>query len=134
LADEFGAYTLVAMSFLGLAYCWQASGHIRITFVVRRMSTAVSNWLRLVTLSVALVYIGLASKVSYDFIIDAFKRNIRSGSWLMTPLKWPEMVIPIGFTLLALMLMVQIAKVISAIRAGASTEAITEERAEETSV
>ena len=77
---------------------------------------------------------GLASKVSYDFIIDAFKRNIRSGSWLMTPLKWPEMVIPIGFTLLALMLMVQIAKVISAIRAGASTEAITEERAEETSV
>ncbi len=134
LSDEFGAYSLVAISFLGLAYCWRASGHIRITFVVRRMPARVSNWLRLVTLTIALIYVGLASKVSYDFIVDAFRRNIRSNSLLMTPLRWPEMVIPIGFTLLSLILIVEIAKVIRDIRSGVSTEAISEEEAEETGV
>jgi TRAP-type C4-dicarboxylate transport system permease small subunit len=134
LSDEFGAYSLVAISFLGLAYCWRASGHIRITFVVRRMPARVSNWLRVATLTIALAYVSLASKVSYDFIVDAFRRNIRSNSWLMTPLRWPEMVIPIGFTLLSLMLMVEIAKVIRDIRSGVSTEAVSEEEAEETGV
>ncbi len=134
LADEFGGYSLVVISFLGLAYCWREKGHIRITFVVRRMLARVSNWLRVVTLTVALVYVSVASKVSYDFVIDAFRRNFRSNSWLMTPLKWPEMVIPIGFTLLALMLIVEIAKAIRNIRTGVSTEAIAEEKTEEGAV
>jgi TRAP-type C4-dicarboxylate transport system permease small subunit len=134
LADEFGAYSLVAVSFLGLAYTWKVRGHIRITFLVRRMPARVSNWLRVGTLTIALVYVGLASKVSYDFIVDAFRRNIMSNSWLMTPLKWPEMVIPIGFAFLSLMLMVEIAKVIRDIRSGVSTEAVSEGEAEETGV
>jgi len=130
LCDEFGAYSLVAISFLGLAYCWRERGHIRITFVVSRIPARVSNWLRVVTLTVALVYVSVASKVSYDFIVDAFRRNIKSNSWLMTPLKWPEMVIPIGFTLLALILIIQIFIAIRNIRTGVSTEAIAEEKAE----
>jgi len=130
LCDEFGAYSMVAISFLGLAYCWKERGHIRITFLVSRMPARVSNWLRVVTLTVALVYVSVASKVSYDFIADAFQRNIRSNSWIMTPLKWPEMVIPIGFTLLALILIIQIVIAIRNIRMGVSTEAIAEEEVE----
>lgn len=134
LSDEFGAYSMVAISFLGLAYTWKARGHIRITFVIKRLPAAMSNWLRVGTLTIALVYVGLASKVSYDFIIDAFRRNIMSNSWLMTPLKWPEMVIPIGFTFLFLVLMIEIAKVIRDIKAGVNTEAIAEGEAEESGV
>ena len=134
LCDEFGGYSLVAISFLGLAYCWKQRGHIRITFVISRMPAWVSNWLRVATLTVALVYVSLASKVSYDFIADSFRRNMKSPSWLMTPLRWPEMAIPIGFTLLALILMVQIAIAIRNIRTGVSTEAISEEKAEEGTV
>ncbi len=134
LADEFGGYSLVVISFLGLAYCWKEKGHIRITFVVRRMLARVSNWLRVVTLTVALVYVSVSSKVSYDFVVDAFRRDFRSNSWLMTPLKWPEMVIPIGFTLLALMLVIEVAKAIRNIRTGVSTEAIAEEKTEEGAV
>lgn len=131
LADEFGGYSLVVISFLGLAYCWRERGHIRITFVVSRMPVRVSNWLRVVTLTVALVYVSVASKVSYDFVVDAFRRNFRSNSWLMTPLKWPEMAIPIGFTLLALVLVIEVAKAIRNIRTGANIEALAEEEAEE---
>ena len=38
LCDEFGGYSLFAITFLGLAYCAKEKGHIRITFLVERMS------------------------------------------------------------------------------------------------
>ena len=131
LADEFGGYSLVIISCLGLAYCWQERGHIRITFIVSRMPARVSNWLRVVTLTAALVYVVVVSKVSYDFIVDSYRRGIKSSSWLMFPFWWPQMAIPIGFTLLALMLVIEVAKAIRNIRTGVSTEAIIEEEAEE---
>ena len=134
LCDEFGAYSLVAISFLGLAYCWKERGHIRITFVVSRMPARVSNWLRVVTLTAALIYVSVASKVSYDFIVDAFRRNFRSSSWLMTPLKWPEMVIPIGFTILALVILAFIVKGIKDIRSGLNLEETNAEKSEEGSI
>jgi TRAP-type C4-dicarboxylate transport system permease small subunit len=36
LCDEFGGYSLFAITFLGLAYCAKEKGHIRITFLVER--------------------------------------------------------------------------------------------------
>ncbi len=129
-ADEFGAYSLVAIVLLGLAYCWRERGHIRINFVISRMPARVSNWIRVVTLTAALVYVGVASKVSYDFVVYSFRRGIKSNSWLMTPLMWPQMVIPIGFTILFLVLIVEIARAVRNIRAGVSIEAISEEKAE----
>ena len=134
LCDEFGGYSLLAIAFLGMAYCWKERGHIRITFVVTRISGKVSSWLRVATLTIALVYVGLATKVSYDFIVDTFHRNFKSNSWLMTPLSWPGMVIPIGFTLLALILIVELAKAIRNIRSGFTIEAISKEKAEEDTV
>ena len=130
LCDEFGAYSLVAISFLGLAYCWKERGHIRITFVVSRIPARVSNWLRVVTLTTAFVYVVVVSKVSWDFIVDSSRRGIKSSSWLMVPFWWPQMAIPIGFTLLALILVVDIAIAIRNIRTGVSTEAIAEEEVE----
>lgn len=129
LADEYGAYSMVAIVFLGLAYCWRERGHVRITFVLRLMPARVSNWMRVVTLTAALVYVGVASKVSYDFIADAFQRNIKSATALMTPLAWPQMVIPIGLSFLGLWLIVEIARAVRNIRAGVSTEAISKEKA-----
>jgi len=122
LCDEFGGYSLFAITFLGLAYCGKEKGHIRITFLVGRLPTRVASKLRLITLSLALLYIGAASKISWDFLIDSFRRNICSNSWLMTPLKWPQMVLPIGFTLFFLVLLMEIARRIKAVRSGVKVE------------
>src|SRR3989337_1617815 len=91
LCDEFGGYSLFAISFLGLAYCAREKGHIRITFIVERMPAIVGSWLRVGTLSLALLYAAVASKISWDFLVGSFQRNMRSNSWVMTPLKWPQM-------------------------------------------
>lgn len=67
LCDEFGGYSLFAITFLGLAYCAQGKGHIRITFIVERMNSKVSSRIRVVTLSLVLLYALIGSKISGIF-------------------------------------------------------------------
>jgi TRAP-type C4-dicarboxylate transport system permease small subunit len=86
------------------------------------MPTKVASWLRVGTLSLALLYAAVASKISWDFLVGSFQRNMRSNSWVMTPLKWPQMALPIGFTLFALVLILQIAKTVRKIQAGKRIE------------
>jgi TRAP-type C4-dicarboxylate transport system permease small subunit len=78
-----------------------------------------------------MVYAGLASRVSYQFISDALRRDMKSNSWVSTPLQWPQMAIPIGYTLLTLVLAVEIGKVIRDIHAGVVIESPKEEMTEE---
>ena len=122
LADEFGGYALVAITFLGLAYCAQERGHIRITFIVERMSALNAGRMRVVTLALAFVFVAIAAWVSWQFLGDSFTRNMRSNSLLSTPLKWPQMVMPVGFTLFALVLLAQLIKAVEDLRAGRTVD------------
>jgi TRAP-type C4-dicarboxylate transport system permease small subunit len=122
LCDEFGGYSLVAITFLGLAYCWRDRGHIRISFVVSRMPPKLSGYIRVVTLILALAYVALATKVSWSFLVGSFHRDMKSNSWLMTPLKWPQMAIPIGFSLLLLILIIEVVRAFRLIKAGSINE------------
>ena len=122
LSDEFGGYALVAISFLGLAYCAREKGHIRITFIVERMSPLTAGRIRVVTLALALILVAVAAWVSWQFLGDSFTRNMRSNSLLSVPLKWPQMVMPVGFTLFALVLLAQLAKAIQELRAGRTVD------------
>jgi TRAP-type C4-dicarboxylate transport system permease small subunit len=122
LCDEFGGYSLFAITFLGLAYCAKEKGHIRITFLVERISPKTSGRIRILTLCLALIYIGGASMVSWDFLILSFQRGIKSNSWLMTPLSWPQMVLPVGCTLFFLVILVQLVKTLRELKAGLRVE------------
>ena len=117
LADEFGGYALVAITFLGLAYCARENGHIRITFLVERLRPANAGGIRLATLALGVAFVALAAWVSWQFLGDSFARNMRSNSMLMTPLKWPQMAIPAGFTLFALILLARLVKAVQDLRA-----------------
>jgi len=118
LSDELGGYALVISTFLGMAYCAAGKGHIRITFVVERLSPLAAGRIRVFTLALGLAFVAVAAWVSWKFIGDSFNRNMRSNSMLMTPLKWPQMAIPIGFTLFALVAAGQLVKAIQDLRAG----------------
>ncbi|HEV8110468.1 MAG TPA: TRAP transporter small permease [Burkholderiales bacterium] len=121
LSDEFGGYALVAISCLGLAYCAQDGGHIRITFLVERLGRA-SGPLRVATLVLGLVFVSLLAWVCWQFLADSFARNMRSNSLLMVPLKWPQLAMPVGFTLYAVVLLVQLVRAWRELRAGRSVD------------
>ena len=122
LADEFGGYALVAITFLGLAFCAQERSHIRITFLVERLPQRTSSRIRLGSIVLGFAFIALAAWVSWDFLADSFRRDMRSNSMLMVPLKWPQMAIPVGFTLFALALLAHFAKAVGALRAGQAAD------------
>ena len=122
LSDELGGYALVAISCLGLAYCGIEKGHIRITFIVERFNPRTAGWIRIVTLALGLVFVAVAAWVSWQFLADSFTRNMRSNSMLMTPLKWPQMALPVGFTLFAVVILAQLVKAIEDLKAGRSVE------------
>lgn len=126
LADEFSAYMLVALCFLGMAYTWKERGHVRITAFVSRLPTKVSNWLRLTTLVIAFIFsLGLC-QASYIYMIASFELGWHSVTWLHTPLQGIQMTLPIGYSLLSLVLIGQIAQAIISIRAGISLEGETQ--------
>ena len=121
LSDEFGGYALVAISCLGLAYCAQAGGHIRITFLAERLGRAIGP-IRVIMLAIGLLFVSVFAWVCWQFLADSFARNMRSNSLLMVPLKWPQLAMPVGFTLYALVLLAQLVHAVRALRAGRSVE------------
>ncbi len=122
VADEFSGYLLVAISYLAAAYAWREKGHVRITALVSRLPPRVSSWLRLVTLLLALfVAIGL-SQAAYSYLQTSFRLGMSSGTWLRFPLQGPHMTLMIGFTLLSLMILVEITRAIKNFRRGQRLE------------
>ncbi len=122
VADEFGAYLLVAVSYLAAAYAWKEKGHVRITVLVSRLPLRISNRLRLITLLLALIVaIGL-SQSAYSYLQTSFKLNMASGSWLHFPLQGPHMTLMIGFALLTLILAVEFIRAIMNLRRGERVE------------
>lgn len=130
ISDEYSGYALVAITFLALAYTLNQGGHLRITFAVNLMPTKIANWLRVFTLSIALVWTGLATVVSVQFVIDSFVRGMRAITPQLTPLGYPRIVIPVGFFLFFLGLVAELFKTIRSIKAGLPVENHAEKKDE----
>ena len=122
VANEFGSYLLVAVSYLAAAYAWKEKGHVRITVLVSRLPARVSSWLRLITLLLALVVAFGLSQSAYSYLQTSFRLGMASGSWLHFPLQGPHMTLMIGFVLLSLILMVEFTRAIKNFRRGQRLE------------
>ena len=126
IADEMGAYMLVAMSFLGVAYTWREKGHVRITALVSRLPVKMASWLRLVMLFLAFIFIAGLIQANYDYLVTSFKFGMVSNSWLRTPLQGPQITVAVGFIILSLLILVDISRTIKNIRSGKNVEETTE--------
>ena len=122
IADEFAAYMLVAMSFLGGAYTWRQKGHVRITFLVQRLPPRAASWTRLVTLVIAFIFAIVLSQASSTYLGLSFRLHLASPTWTHSPQQGPHMTLVIGFILLALLILVEIVKAIMSIRSGKQVE------------
>jgi len=122
VADEFSAYMLVALSYLGLAYTWKRGGHVRITLLVSRLPVKLAGWLRLVLLIIIMIFMIVLTYLSFGMVVYAHEINLRSDTWLTFPLIWPQLTVFIGFLMLTLILPADIVKVYRKIRAGEAVE------------
>jgi len=124
LADEFSAYMLVALSYIGMAYTWRQKQHVRISLLVSRLPPRVASWTRLITLLLVFVFLLGLDQAGYRLIVYSLKMHYRSDTWLATPLIGPHLTVFIGFILLTLLLIIEIARAIMKIRSGENVEEI----------
>jgi TRAP-type C4-dicarboxylate transport system permease small subunit len=108
IADEFAAYLLVAVSYLGIAYTFMEGGHVRITFLVSKVPPKVAKWLRLFTLIIGEIFVIVMCIACYQYLSFSIMINEKSATWLNFPLKYPQATLLIGFFVYALVLLAKI--------------------------
>ena len=123
VADELSAYMLVALSFLGFAYTWRQGGHVRVEVVVNYLPPRPCAWVRLIGLILTFLFMLEMDRAAYKMIVYAIEMKMRSSTWLMFPLFWPQLTIFIGFVLFTMMLAVDIVRGGVKLRAGKDAEA-----------
>ena len=120
--DEYTGYLLVLTTFLGLAYTLRTDGHIDVDLVVSRLPPRIKSGLRIATTAVALVLAVLLAIYTGDRTWSAYQMGSIATTPLETPLFAPQMVIPIGFAILAVSLFNCLLKTLKAFSSGGVQE------------
>ena len=107
VADEFGAYMLVWVTFLGLAYTMKKKSHIRVMVLISRFPARITRWLRPFTLAVGLAYAIFLMRFSIDLVVRSYTKDFRATTWIETPTYIPQLIIPIGLGLFAIYLFIE---------------------------
>lgn len=110
ISDEMGGYMLVAITFMGLAYTWKEDGHVRVDLLISRLPKKIVRWIKLINLILATAFTIPLMKASYDLLSDSLLFVSRSGSWLRTPLVYPQTVLLVGSVLIFLQLLAELIK------------------------
>ncbi len=113
IADEFSAYMLIALSYIGFAYTWRQGGHVRIEILVNRLAPATKQKVRLLGLILVFIFMLEMDRVAYKMVAYALKMNLRSSTWLMFPLFWPQLTVFLGFVFLTLIIAADLGKTIN---------------------
>jgi TRAP-type C4-dicarboxylate transport system permease small subunit len=116
IAEEYGGYLLVAITFMGLAYTWKERGHVHVGLFINRLPQKVKQRIRFITLILATLFTLPLIKGSYDLLTDSLLFEARSGSWLRTPLVYPQTILIIGSIMLFLQLLAEIIKAMMKIK------------------
>lgn len=108
MSDEWGGYSLVAITMGGLAYAWQARAHVKVEFFLNILPPMVAWTLTTVTTIVALGMTLLITYAAWEHIQMAFLFKVRSNTWMRTVIAYPQLSIIIGLVLLDLQLFAEV--------------------------
>jgi len=116
--DEICGYLLVAMVFLGLAFTASSDEHIRVEIVFSRLGAWKQHLFRAVTMILFLAFCIILTKLSYDFAVVNYVRDLRSSYMWRTPLWIPVSAMPLGFAMMSVVLAVRLESLLSGLRGG----------------
>ena len=102
VTDEISGYMLALAATWGFAYTLRVDAHVRVDVLFpyfgRRVRAAV-DFLALVLMA---VFASVISWKIWTLVIDSLESDIRSSTYLLTPLYIPQGILGVGFSLLAL--------------------------------
>ncbi|MBL0715182.1 MAG: TRAP transporter small permease [Desulfosarcina sp.] len=96
IADEYCAYGLAAIIFLGAGYCLKEKGHIRITLVLSFLPARLSRSITCAATVLTTVFMGYLWWYLFKMVQGTFRYSSTSGTLTNTPLWIPQTLMLIG--------------------------------------
>jgi len=96
IADEYCAYGLAAIIFLGAGYCLKEKGHIRITLILGLLPVKPARIITFVATGVTTLFMGYLWWYLFKMVSATIHYNSTSGTLTNTPLWIPQTLMLIG--------------------------------------
>lgn len=96
IADEYSAYGLAAIIFLGAGYCLKEKGHIRITLILGFLPATAARVITCAATCVTTVFMGYLWWYLFKMVQSAMRYESTSGTLTNTPLWIPQTVMLAG--------------------------------------
>jgi TRAP-type C4-dicarboxylate transport system permease small subunit len=112
IADEYSAYGLAALIFLGCGYTLKEKGHIRIELVLNLLPERLAGFLKIVAGLVSTILLGYITWQLGRMTFSAWHYGSTSGTLTATPLWVPQALIVIGAAMFTLQMAVETAKLL----------------------
>ncbi len=96
ISDEYSAYGLAAIIFLGSGYCLKEKGHIRITLVLGFLPERLNRIITFAATLITTVFMGYLWWYLFKMVQSAIRYGSTSGTMTHTPLWIPMTIMLIG--------------------------------------
>lgn len=116
IADEYSAYGLAAIIFLGAGYCLKEKGHIRITLILGFLPETLHRIITFVSTCITTAFMGYLWWYLFKMIQSAHRYGSTSGTLTHTPIWIPQAVMLLGATVFFIQLLATCIKTFSAIK------------------
>jgi len=118
IADEYCAYGLAAIIFLGAGYCLKEKGHIRITLVLGFLPEKLSRIITFLATTITTVFMGYLWWYLFKMVGATVRYNSTSGTLTNTPLWIPQTLMLVGAACFLIQLFATTIKTYQAIGTG----------------
>ncbi|MDM8540336.1 TRAP transporter small permease [Desulfococcaceae bacterium HSG9] len=118
IADEYSAYGLAAIIFLGSGYCLKEKGHIRITLVLSLLPAKATRVITFISTVITMAFMGYVWWYLFKMVQATLRYGSTSGTLTNTPLWIPQTVMLIGAACFFIQLSGTMIKTYQAIRTG----------------
>jgi len=118
IADEYSAYGLAAIIFLGAGYCLKERGHIRITLILGFLPEKLSRVISFIATGITTAFMGYLWWYLWKMVRATIRYDSTSGTLTNTPLWIPQTVMLIGAACFLLQLVATTIKTYEAIGSG----------------
>ncbi len=114
IADEYSAYGLATIIFLGAGYCLKEKGHIRITLVLGFLPVRLAKAITFAATGLTTIFMGYMWWYLLKMLQGAIRYQSTSGTLTNTPLWIPQLLMLIGDACFMLQLAATTVKVFQA--------------------
>ena len=102
VTDEISGYMLAFAATWGLAYALRSGSHVRIDVVFPYLTPRLKVVADFLALLLMALFAAVVSWKIWALVADSWQSGLRSSTYLLTPLYVPQIILGVGFTLLAL--------------------------------